>query len=127
MAGPNYVGMDKGYLAESALTQFRAVTFGTAADSCAAIDNTADEVLGFVQESVATADANLRLVNVRLEGSTMAIAGGSISKGAYLKTDNTGKLVATTTNNDKYVARAEMDASANDQFVVKIQRGFYGA
>lgn len=60
-------------------------------------------------------------------GGALALAGGSVDEGAFLKVDTNGDLVATTTDNDFYVARAIVAASDGDIFHVFVNPGFYGA
>lgn len=60
-------------------------------------------------------------------GGALAIAGGAINEGDFLKSDANGDLVATTTDNDFYIGRAIVSAADNDQFHVFVNPGFYGA
>jgi hypothetical protein len=60
-------------------------------------------------------------------GGAIAIAGGAINEGDFLKADASGELVATTTDNDFYIGRAIVAAADGDQFHVFVNTGFYGA
>ena len=56
----------------------------------------------------------------RHTGTTKVIAGGSISIGDFVTTDNAGKAVATTTDGDVVIGRALEAADANDIFEVQL-------
>lgn len=71
---------------------------------------------GIAQNAAAAAEDK---VEVALPGGgAKGLAGGSISFGDLLTSDSAGKLVATTTANDRVVAIALEDAVANDLFSV---------
>jgi len=77
--------------------------------------------LGILQNTPISAE----LADVAVEGSfSKAKAGGTISEGNLLKVDAAGKLIATTTADDIYVARALQDAVTDDVFSVQVTVGY---
>jgi len=60
----------------------------------------------------ATDSVAVRLVNAR--GTAKVIAGGTITKGAYLTSDSAGKAVATTTTGNLAFGIALRDADSGD-------------
>ena len=53
-------------------------------------------------------------------GGAKALLGGTVAFGDYLTADASGKLVATTTANDKVVAQAMEDGVLNDLIAVHV-------
>lgn len=53
-------------------------------------------------------------------GGGKALLGGTVSFGDFLASDAAGKLVATTTANDKVIAQAMEDGVANDLISVTV-------
>lgn len=104
------------FIAHGAMTRYQAVTL-QAAGRCEAVDSVADIVLGFVQETVAVADAGRRVVGVMTHGVTIAIAAAPITAGANLKVTATGRLTPTTAVNDIIVARARTAAAADGDWL----------
>ncbi len=58
-------------------------------------------------------------------GGSVGLLGDSVSFGDLLTSDTAGKLVATTTANDKIVAQALSDGSAGDLIPVNVVIGNY--
>ena len=91
------------------------------------------------ERSVALAGAgtgNCIIFNAPASGGYASIAigdggkaklGGTVSCGQYLKSDSAGKLVACSSDNDKYCALALQDGVADDIIEIEIKTGFYGA
>jgi hypothetical protein len=76
---------------------------------------------GVAQNAAAAAEDK---VEVALPGGGgKGLAGGSISFGDLLTSDGAGALIATTTENDRYVAIAMEDASSGDLFAIHIVVG----
>jgi hypothetical protein len=124
--GPNYV-LDKGFLAQATTVQFTAVKFGTTDDSVTPVTGTGDDVLGIAYEACAAADANKRVIDVRILGIARCIAGGSITRGNKVKVTATGTLIATTADADKVVGIAMNTAVSGDQFDVLLTPGLMRA
>jgi hypothetical protein len=124
MPGPNFTGLDKGYIADSAVTQFHAVKFGTADEHCTIVTAITDTVLGFSQEAVpvGSSDIGKRAINIREAGITYAKAAGTIARGAYVKVTATGAVIAAVAG-DPFCGRAEMSAVSGDLFTVYIMHG----
>jgi proline dehydrogenase len=128
MAGPNFQGLDKGYLVNTGST----VTFGLAA----ALDRSKDGrfcktavaanivatgtemFLGVFQEDVDAADVATGKVvaSVRMSGISRAISGGAITVGAAVTIDAAGKFVAAATAaGTNIVGKAMTATTATDQ------------
>ncbi len=116
--------LDKGFTAQSALTQFKAVKTGSVDDSCTAVTGTTDVVIGIVQETATSDDATAgRVVNVRLLGISDAIAGAAISRWAPVKVTAAGKMV-TASAGERQVGLATIAAGADgDRFTVLLTPG----
>ena len=70
--GPNYV-LDKGFIADTAITQFYAVKL-SADDHVTIAAATTDQVIGICQEAVTAADATAgRVVDIRLLGISRCV------------------------------------------------------
>ena len=77
--------------------------------------------IGIAQNAATAADDK---VEVALAGGgAKALAGGTIAMGDLLTSDANGKLVATTTAGDRYVAMAMEDALVGDLFSVHMVPG----
>lgn len=77
----------------------------------------AEKIMGtIVNKPQAGADANVEVAMPHGGGTAKVIAGGSISAGQRLTTNNAGKAVATTTAGDYSFGIALEDADANDVF-----------
>lgn len=88
-------------------------TDGTAILSAAATD----KHVGIVQNKPAVGAAAL----VRFLGTSKAVAGGTISVGAWVTADSNGKVVATTTDKDVVLGKYLGTASAASGDIVEIQ------
>jgi hypothetical protein len=129
MAGPNFQGLDKGYLVNTGST----VTFGLAA----ALDRTKDGrfvktavaanivatggemFLGVFQETIDAAKVatGKATVNVRMAGISRAVSGGAITVGAPVTIDSAGKFVASATSaGTNIVGKAMTATTATDQY-----------
>lgn len=98
MAGPNFTGLDKGYLATTAVRQFRAVV-DTANESMREATTLGERCVGFCQEEVSAQDAtDGRIANVRMQGISRAIAGNATPvRGARVASDAQGRVVIAAT------------------------------
>lgn len=103
--GPNYTGLDKGFYADSAVPQFNAVRL-TDVENVTLNDGTG-LLVGICQEEVEARDAGRRVVNVRLEGITRAVADGAIGLGVVVYVATGGRVTAAAT-------RAEGTATVNN-------------
>jgi hypothetical protein len=101
--------------------QYNAVKLDAAGDVVVA--GAGELAIGVLQNAPNTGEA----ASVVALGGALAVAGGSIDEGAFLKVDAAGDLVATTTDKDFYVARAIKAAADNDIFEVFVSTGFYAA
>lgn len=97
MAGPNWV-LDKGFIANGVIRQFRCVEVVTTnKDLCTEVDGSGDFVLGISQEDVPATpatDIGKRVIDIRLMGISRAIAGAAVTIGARVQSDAEGRVVA---------------------------------
>ena len=128
MSGANYV-LDKSFMIETtSITAYTIVKFGSADNLATAVTGVTDEMLGVVQESVATADLSKRAVDVRLLGISYAIVGVTpVVRGNRLKVTATGTVIPVTADADFVVGRAMMSGAAGDRVLMLLtpaaQRG----
>lgn len=118
MAGSNY-GLDKGFVAGGAITQFRLVELG-ASETVTQQNAAGAACLGVAQEGCTADDAtNGRVISVRLEGIARCIAGAAITfvaggGGVAVRSDSSGRVVAlaAATADQNVVGRVFMGAAA---------------
>ena len=114
MAGPNGV-LDKGFLAESEVREYRAVKFAdTTNDDQSVVECDADGELaiGVAQEQAWEEDRDVgkRVINVRMMGITWMVASTSdISQGSKVSTTVNGRARVATAG-DPVVGLATMGA-----------------
>jgi hypothetical protein len=94
MPGADFV-LDKGFVAQSALTQYTAVKFGTAEETCTAVTGATDVMIGVTQQTVSAADATIgrMAVDVRMLGITKVVAGGTVTRGTRMAFNASGQAV----------------------------------
>lgn len=80
-----------------------------------------DKIVGILQNKPAVGAAAV----VRFGGTSKAIAGGTISVGAWVTSDSNGKLVATTTDKDVVVGKYLGTASAASGDIIEVQLGIF--
>jgi hypothetical protein len=80
MPGADFV-LDKALLAQSVMSKFRAVKFGTVDESCTLATVADEKILGVVQQPVVAADVNKQVVDVRMMGITKWEAEAAITRG----------------------------------------------
>lgn len=128
MSGANYV-LDKSFMIETtAISAFTVVKFGSADNLATAVTGVSDEMLGIVQESVATADLSKRAVDVRLMGISYVVVGATaVVRGNRLKTTATGTVIPVTTDADFVIGRAMNNGAIGDRVLMLLtpaaQRG----
>lgn len=89
----NY-GRAKGYDADSQILKFRAVKFGTSAESVAPISAAGSTGVGISQFDCLTAEILLgKGVTVMEEGISEWECGGDVDRGAQVTVDNVGRCV----------------------------------
>jgi len=112
----NYQGME--YTAAEDITAYSAVTTATADESIEMVDAKAEDVLFIVERAVSSGelvqmDLSKRVYRCRI--------GGTVAQGALLTGDSTdGRLVATTTSNDKVGAIALEGGSVGEVILVEL-------
>jgi len=80
-----------------------------------------DKIVGILQNKPAVGAAAL----VRFGGTSKAIAGGTISVGAWVTADSNGKVVATTTDKDVVIGKYLGTAAAASGDVIEVQLGIF--
>lgn len=119
-------GLDLPFIAGADLSakQYKVVKPGTNSNEVVLSSAATDKSIGVLQNApVQNEAANVRMLNGG--GTTRVVAGGSISKGAYLKADSNGDVVSTTTAGDVIVGQALEDADDNDEFEMLLLPGFH--
>lgn len=119
--GPSGSRSERTYTAEGALTRGMAVIQGTAEHQVKPPGSVATgnlRVIGIAAEAA----ADKAPVKVVTWGEVEAVAGGAVAAGDILKTEAaTGKVTATTTDNDGVFAQAVSGADADtDALIVRV-------
>lgn len=114
MASGNFV-LDKGYDTAAALTKFRAVKMSGNPEEVTPITANTDEILGFAQFSVSTAEiAKGKGASVRLMGITEAEAVGAINEGDWVTLEADGRVSVLANSSGKtIVGKCVGNASTN--------------
>lgn len=106
------------FLADAAIAKGKVVKLGTDFKHVAVCSAATDKSFGILQSAPGSAEA---VCEVAMPGGgAKGLAGGTITTGDLLAPDSAGKLVATTTENDRVVAIALQDAVADDIFNVDV-------
>jgi len=91
MSGPNYTGLDKGYIIDDAVPEFTVVKLVSVEH--AASYNGTGFAFGVCQEHIVEErDFGQRVANVRMEGVTRAVAAGAIALGAEVYAAPDGRV-----------------------------------
>jgi len=80
-----------------------------------------DKIIGVVRNKPAVGQGAL----VQFLGTAKVIAGGAVSVGAWVTSDNAGKAVATTTNRDVVIGKYIGTASAASGDIIEVQLGIF--
>lgn len=80
-----------------------------------------DKIVGALQNKPAIGAAAL----VRIGGTTKVVAGGTITVGAWVTSDASGKAVATTTDKDVVFGKYLGTASAASGDIIEVQIGIF--
>jgi hypothetical protein len=137
MAGGGQYGLDKGYKSASALGSAASgpdlatsydyfvcvVISGTAGDTVTLATTAGANVLGVAQSRVVTADINKQLVDIRLNGITKVIAGGTVVFGDQVQNDTAGKAVVSSTAGDRVFGTALTGGVVGDVIDVLLTPG----
>lgn len=106
------------FLVSEAIAKYLPVKLGTDANTVDLADGATDVVIGFAQAlGQSTVGGALA---VKTSGFSLALAGGSITKGAKLTCTTAGALIATTTAGNVVCAIAMEAADSGDYFEIKI-------
>jgi hypothetical protein len=113
--------MPLSFLATAAIAKGKAVKIGADNKHASVASAATDKQFGIAMCDVTTAED---VVEVAMPGGgAKGLAGGTISAGDLLTSDGNGKLVATTTAGNRYIAMAMEDAVENDLFSVEVVAG----
>ena len=111
------------YKADGAISKGMVVKPGSDRDHVAKSVLATSKNFGIAMNTVTAAEDK---VEVALPGGgAKGLLGDTVSFGDLLTADSAGKLVATTTANDKIVAQALEDGVANDLIAVNVVIGNY--
>ena len=106
----------KTYMSESLLTFGYGAAKGALDGNCTAITAAGQRGIGIVAADVTAVGASS---NITRFGDALAIAGGPISNGDYVKFDAVGRVVTSTAASDEIIGRAESTAvNVGDQLIV---------
>jgi hypothetical protein len=119
--GPNEI-LDKSFVVTTPVPHFHVVKH-TDIDECAAADTAGADWLGVAQEEADAQDvANGRVLRVRMEGITRAVAGANVAFRAKVATNNQGRVV-TATAGQHVVGIALTAGGAGDWINVQLTPG----
>ncbi len=92
-AGPNYV-LDKGFIANEAITQYYLVKLVAGSEATVDMNDTANEqTIGVAQEAATTAEAaSGKVIDVRMLGVSTCVAAEAIAIGALVNANGAGKV-----------------------------------
>jgi hypothetical protein len=110
-----------GFSAGGAIALGKAVKIGADSKHVAVASAASDKMLGIAQSDATNAEDEMEVALPG--GGAKALAGGNISAGDLLTSDGSGKLIATTSNADRYIAMAMESAVLNDLFAVEVIAG----
>ena len=101
--------------ATEAIAEGLAIKLGTNDGNYDLVDATTDIVHGFAVNATTKAGEDIEFY--REGGDAVGVSGGTITRGARLSVNASGKLVANSTDNDPVIGYAYDAASAADQKV----------
>lgn len=111
------------FKADAAISKGMAVKAGSDRNHVAKATAATQKIIGLAMNDAATAEDK---VEVALPGGgAKGLCGDTVSFGDLLTADSAGKLVATTTANDKVVAQALEDGVVGDLIAVSVTMGNY--
>lgn len=109
--------------AAAAIAKGKAVKIGADDSHVAVASAGTDKILGILQNAPSAAEG---VAEVAMPGGgAKALCGGTVAAGDLLTADADGKLIATTTANDKIIAQALQAGVANDLIDVNVVVGNY--
>ena len=115
---PCYEAIENAHTA--ALPIGQAVRLGTNGNQVLPITATTQIVHGFVALEEITAEQDGQVY--REGGDAIALAGGTIARGAALVINASGRVVSTTTVNAKCIGYAQSAASSGEQVLINFTR-----
>jgi hypothetical protein len=109
------------FKAAAAIAKGKVVKAGADNQHVAVCSAATDKSVGIMQSVPAAAED---ICEVALPGGgAKGLLGGTVSFGDLLAPDSNGKLVATTTPGDRYIAMAMEDGVVNDMIAVEVVAG----
>ena len=110
----------KSYRADAAITKFRLVKAGAADASIAPATAATDAIMG-VADSLGAASG--QIVDVIVGGYASVTYGGTVTRGAPLTTDSTGRAIVATVAGSRLVGYAVTAGVVGDVGTVHVQLG----
>ena len=111
------------FKADAAIAKGKAVKTGAGGDDYIQVCSAAtDKSIGITQNAGAAAGD---MIEVAVYGGASALVGGTVAVGDLLTSDSSGLLVATTSANDKIIAKAMAGGVVNDIVSTIIVHGNY--
>ncbi len=91
-AGPNYV-LDKGFVANEAITQYELVKLTSTEGAVDMADTANEQILGVAMEAASATEATAgKVIDVRMMGVATCIAGEAIAIGALVNAKADGRV-----------------------------------
>lgn len=113
-AGPNYV-LDKGFVANEAITQYELVKLTSTEGAVDMADTANEQILGVALEAATTAQATAgKVIDVRMMGVATCIAGEAIAIGALVNAKADGRVKDIAAAVKQKVCGIALTASAAD-------------
>lgn len=113
-AGPNYV-LDKGFVANEAITQYELVKLTSTEGAVDMADTANEQILGVAQEAATSDEAtDGKVINVRMMGVSTVIAGEAISIGSLVNAKADGRVKDLAAATKQKVCGIALTAAAAD-------------
>lgn len=111
------------YKAAGAISRGMAVKPGADRSHVAKATAATDKIIGLAISTTENAEETIEVAHPG--GGAVALLGDTVSAGDLLTADANGKLIATTTANNKIIAQALEDGVLNDLIAVNVIVGNY--
>jgi hypothetical protein len=109
------------FKATAAMARGLAVKIGADSEHMSVASAATDKIMGISNSAPSAAD---EMMEVCLQGGgAKGKLGGTVAAGDFLTSDASGKLIATTTENDRLIAMAMEAGAADDLIAVEVILG----
>lgn len=124
----NFTGLDKGYRASGVINKYRAVVLtadDTVAQNTVLGNTTGATFLGISQELIDATDLSggKRIINIRLQGISKAVAGAAITRGTFVAVAADGRFIPAIATYHVVGIALNSVANAGDHFDLEIAKG----